>query len=39
MKEGRAALNGANRNAYKVLVWKPDQTGHYEELRVDGKNN
>ena len=37
MKEGRAALNKANRNTYMILAWKSDQRGHCEELSVDGK--
>jgi hypothetical protein len=37
MKEGRAALTGANRSAYRVLVWEPDERGHSEDLSVEGR--
>ena len=37
MKKGRAAFTGTNKNAYRILVWKPDERGHSEELSVEGR--
>jgi hypothetical protein len=37
MKEGRAAFAGTNRNAYRVLEWKPYETRHSQKLSVEGR--
>jgi len=34
---GYVARMGEMRNAYKISVGKPDETGHSGELGVDGK--
>jgi hypothetical protein len=35
--EGHVALNGAKVNTYSLLVRKPKERDHLEDLEVDGK--
>jgi hypothetical protein len=34
---GACSTNGEKRNAYKILVGKPDGKNHQEDLDVDGR--